>query len=141
MTALVIVVTGVYKDSSAADGVALTSNAFSSVISWFPYLLVVAVILFAFSTMISWSYYGAQAWAFMFGRSKLADYSYKAIFCLMVVIGAASQLGAVIDFSDAMIFLMLFPNMIGLMFLTPVVRQELADYIGKIRSGEIKTVK
>ena len=141
MTALVIVVSGVYTDNSITEGVALTSKAFSGVISWFPYLLVVAVILFAFSTMISWSYYGAQAWAYMFGRSKLADYSYKALFCLMVVIGAAAQLGAVIGFSDAMIFLMLFPNMIGLIFLTPVVRHELADYIGKIKSGEIKTVK
>lgn len=141
MTALVIVVTGVYNDPNAADGVALTSNAFSTVISWFPYLLVVAVILFAFSTMISWSYYGAQAWAYMFGRSKAADYTYKALFCLMVVVGAASQLGAVIDFSDAMIFLMLFPNMIGLMFLTPVVYDELNSYLGKIKTGEIKTVK
>ena len=82
MTALVIVVTGSYGDPSA-NGIDLTSNAFSSVISWFPYLLVVAVILFAFSTMITWSYYGMQAWAYLFGRSKSMEYLYKGIFCLI----------------------------------------------------------
>lgn len=140
MTALVIVITGQYA-AGGGDGIALTSAAFSSVISWFPYLLVVAVLLFAFSTMVTWSYYGAQAWAYLFGRSKQAEYTYKVIFCLMVVVGAASSLNAVIGFSDAMIFMMLFPNMIGLIFLTPVVKSELNKYLGKIESGEIKKVK
>lgn len=140
MTALVIVITGEYKDVSV-DGITLTSNAFSSVISWFPYLLVVAVMLFAFSTMVTWSYYGAQAWAYLFGKSKAMDYTYKVIFCLMIVVGAASQLDAVIGFSDAMIFLMLFPNMIGLIFLVPVVQSELDKYLGKIKNGEIIKVK
>ncbi|MEM0995545.1 MAG: amino acid carrier protein [Bacteroidota bacterium] len=139
MTALVIVITGKYTMASD-DGIAITSAAFQETISWFPYLLVVAVILFAFSTMITWSYYGMQAWAYLFGRSKRMEYVYKAIFCIMVIIGAASSLGAVIGFSDAMIFSMLFPNIIGLIFLLPVVKNELNDYLGKIKSGEIKTV-
>lgn len=138
MTALVIVITN--GDGSimeygvkSPDGVAATSAAFGSAMSWFPYVLAIAVILFAFSTMISWSYYGYQAWSYLFGRSKGAEYTYKFIFCIFVVIGAAAQLGAVINFSDAMIFAMLFPNMIGLVFLAPKVKEEFANYLDKIK--------
>ncbi len=138
MTALVIVITNgdgsiMTYGSAVPDGVAATSAAFSSAMSWFPYVLAVAVILFAFSTMISWSYYGYQAWSYLFGRSKAAEYTYKFIFCLFVVIGAASSLGSVINFSDAMIFAMLFPNMIGLVILAPKVKEEFSDYLSKIR--------
>jgi len=96
----------------------------------------IAVVLFAFSTMISWSYYGYQAWSYLFGRSKMMEYVYKAIFCIFVVIGSAASLGAVIDFSDAMIFAMLFPNMIGLAFLAPKVKKELDRYLKDIRDSE-----
>lgn len=140
MTALVIVITGMYTDPTA-DGIAITSQAFATTLDWFPYVLVIAVVLFAFSTMITWSYYGMQAWAYLFGRSKTMEYVYKFIFCCMVVVGASSSLDAVIGFSDSMIFLMLFPNMIGLTFLLPVVKDELNRYLGKIKSGEIIQVK
>ncbi|MCB9235102.1 MAG: alanine:cation symporter family protein [Bacteroidia bacterium] len=129
MTAVVIVITGKYTDSNASDGIALTSQAFESVISWFPKILALAVLLFAFSTMISWSYYGSQAWAYMLGRSKAAEYSYKILFCVFVVIGSSLTLGPVVDFSDAMIFAMCFPNVFGLYFLLPVVKKELDKYI------------
>ena len=65
ITALVIVITGAYTSVDGIDGVALTSRAFASVISWFPYLLSLAVLLFAISTMISWAYYGSIAWGFI----------------------------------------------------------------------------
>jgi alanine or glycine:cation symporter, AGCS family len=140
MTALVIVISGAYK-TEGADGVTLTSNAFATVMPWFPYLLTVAIILFAFSTMISWSYYGMQAWAYLFGRGKAVDYAFKFIFCAMVVVGASSEMQSVIDFSDAMIFSMLFPNIIGLVFLAPVVKHELALYLDAIKSGVFAKVK
>lgn len=139
MTALVLVITNfdgsimTYGDK-VPDGVLATSNAFATGFSGFPYVLALAVILFAFSTMISWSYYGAQAWAYLFGRSKAAEYVYKFLFCIFVVIGAAASLGAVIDFSDAMIFAMLFPNMIGLFFLAPVVKKEFNKYMAAIKA-------
>ncbi|MEM1318842.1 MAG: alanine/glycine:cation symporter family protein [Bacteroidota bacterium] len=139
MTALVIIITGYHIEGAAAgggiDGVQLTSDAFASTISWFPYVLTVAVILFAFSTMISWSYYGFQAWSYLFGKNKTTEYTYKILFCVFVVIGAAASLQSVIDFSDAMIFAMLFPNMIGLVILTPVVKKELAKYIDAIKKA------
>lgn len=132
MTALVLVITGSVSAENAgmddAAAVLLTSSAFGSVISWFPYVLTLAVVLFAFSTMISWSYYGFQAWSFLFGKSKRTEYTYKLIFCLFVIVGAASSLNSVIGFSDAMIFAMLVPNMIGLFILAPKAKEELKRF-------------
>lgn len=146
MTALVIIITNGNGDimtygQQAPDGVRATSAAFASVIPWFPYVLAIAVVLFAFSTMLSWSYYGLQSWMYLFGRTKTMDYTYKILFCIFVVIGSSASLGAVTDFSDAMIFAMVVPNMIGLMFLLPEVKKALQSYTSKIKSGEIKTVK
>ena len=141
MTALVLIIcngdgTIMTYGVEVSQGVEVTSAAFESQISFFPLILTIAVVLFAFSTMISWSYYGYQAWTFLFGRSKGAEYSYKALFCLFVIVGAASQLGSVIGFSDAMIFAMLVPNMIGLFVLAPVARQELKKFMDRIKSVE-----
>ncbi len=115
-------------------GVDLTSMAYDSVIPGFRYILTIAIILFAFSTMISWSYYGLQSWKYLFGRGKRADVVYKALFLLFVVIGAAATLDAVIKFSDAMILALVFPNMIGLLFLFPKVREELDKYLKDIKN-------
>jgi len=122
-------------------GVNLTSAAFNSVIPGFSFILTIAVILFAFSTMLSWSYYGLQAWMYLFGKSKLAEVTYKVLFCVFVVIGAAISLGAVTDFSDAMVFAMVFPNMIGLFILAPVVKKELKIYLDAINSGALDAEK
>ncbi len=142
MTAMVIIITGFYVNPSGSmSGVDLTSQAFGSIIPWFPYVLTVAVVLFAFSTMLSWSYYGLQSWMFLFGRNKVADYTYKILFCLFVILGSAASLTAVTDFSDAMIFAMAIPNLTGLLILMPKVRDEVNKYVRKIETGEIETVK
>lgn len=140
MTALVIIITGNHI-TAETEGVALTSRAFSSAIPWFKYVLALAVLLFAFSTMISWSYYGLKSWTYLFGNTRVSDITYKVLFCGFVVIGAASSLKAVFDFSDAMIFAMVFPNVIGLVILAPVVKEELNKYLAKIKSGEVARVK
>jgi AGCS family alanine or glycine:cation symporter len=139
MTALVIIVSNMGGEVmeygvKVTQGVEATSKAFSMSISWFPYVLAVAVILFAFSSMISWSYYGFQAWTYLFGKSKAVGNAYKIIFCLFVIIGGAISLGSVINFSDAMIFAMLVPNMIGLFFLAPKVKDELKKYMSLIKT-------
>jgi AGCS family alanine or glycine:cation symporter len=121
--------------SQEAEGVTATLSAFTKIIPWFNIILGLAVCLFAFSTMISWSYYGYQAWAYLLGRGKRIEYIYKAIFCLFVIVGSASSLQSVFDFSDAMIFAMLFPNMIGLVILAPRVREELNKYLSAIRAA------
>ncbi len=154
MTALVITISGqliidpatglyVLDGGSIAtidgnSGVALTSAAFGSAISWFPYVLAIAVILFAFSTMISWSYYGLKAWTYLFGEGKTTELVFKLIFCVFVVIGAAANLGPVIDFSDAAIFAMAVVNVLSLYFLMKVVRAELESYSSRLASGEIR---
>ncbi len=114
------------------NGVGLTTRAFTSVIPWFQHILTLAIVLFAFSTMISWSYYGLQSWKYLFGRSKGADLSYKILFLVFVILGASVTMGAVLDFSDAMILGLVFPNMIGLFFLFPKVKEELAKYLNAI---------
>jgi len=126
----------VMVNGAQVGGVDLTSLAFEDVLPGFRYVLTVAVVLFAFSTLISWSYYGLQSWKFIFGRSKAADMTYKVLFCLFVVVGAASSLDSVIKFSDAMILGLVFPNMIGLFFLFPKVREELNRYLKAIRDSK-----
>ncbi|HNR15802.1 MAG TPA: alanine/glycine:cation symporter family protein [Chitinophagaceae bacterium] len=122
------------ENGAAVSGVDLTSIAYNNVIPHFSYVLTIAIVLFAFSTMISWSYYGLQAWKYLFGRSKAADLSYKFLFLAFVIIGASISLTAVTDFSDAMILAMVFPNMIGLFFLFPKVREELNRYLTAIKN-------
>jgi AGCS family alanine or glycine:cation symporter len=141
ITSLVIGVAGMIPEVPAAvQGIALTSAAFGSAISWFPYLLTVAVVLFAFSTMLAWSYYGLRAFNYLFGHGKAQDMTYKTIFLVFVVIGSSMNLSVVINFTDAMIFAMSIPNLIGLYFLAPVVKRELTEYMAKIKSGEIKPI-
>ncbi len=149
MTALVIIFTGLYENPDNLEGAQLTSAAFESVISWFPYVLVIAIFLFAFSTMISWSYYGLKGFDYLFGgifqkifgHKKYMKLSYRVIFLLAIVLGASSDLGVVLDFSDMMILSMAFPNIIGLVILAPEVRRDLEDYLNRVKSGEIKKYK
>lgn len=140
LTALVLIFTG-FDEVGGLGGAQLTSQAFGSEISWFPYVLVVAIFLFAFSTMISWSYYGLRAWTFLFGRNQTTEIIYKILFCIFIWIGSTVGLGAVLDFSDMMILAMAFPNIIGLLLLSGEVRSELNDYWKKIKSGEIAPTK
>ena len=148
MTALVIIITNFGGDSSAVsgtfmqygvevkEGVEITATAFDTVIPHFSIVLTIAVILFAFSTMISWSYYGMQGWAYLFGKGKITDLIYKILFLFFVVVGASISLGAVIDFSDAMIFAMVVPNIIGVVMLSPLIRKELKKYMNAINKKE-----
>jgi alanine or glycine:cation symporter, AGCS family len=146
MTALVIVIFNfggffeyggdgsgsVFIDGVPYEGAGITSKAFAQYIPYSAIFLTIAVVLFAVSTMISWSYYGLQSWKFIFGRGKLADMIYKILFLIFIVIGAAASMKSIWDFSDAMIFAMIFPNMIGLFFLFPEVKKELARYLKAI---------
>ncbi|MFD2178188.1 alanine/glycine:cation symporter family protein [Veronia pacifica] len=141
MTALVIIITGQLYDGQTLTGVELTSAAFASSISWFPYILVIAVVLFAFSTMISWSYYGLKAWTFLFGESSQAELTFKLIFCGFIVIGASMNLGPVIDFSDAMIFAMALVNIVGLYILAPEIKRDMEDYLARLANGSIVRYK
>jgi len=149
MTALVLIFTGMYENPAGLEGTQLTSQAFGQVFSWFPYLLVVAIFLFAFSTMISWSYYGLNGFNYLFGdifykifgNRNVSKYTYFVIFLGFIVVGASSNLGSVIDFSDMMILAMGFPNILGLLILAPEVRKELKNYWIQLKHGDIKKFK
>jgi AGCS family alanine or glycine:cation symporter len=136
VTALVIVVSGAYLDGEGIQGVELTSRAFATAFDWFPLLLAVAVILFAFSTIITWSYYGLKSWTYLFGTSKASETLYKLVFLGFTVIGAAMTLDKVIAFSDAMIFAMAFPNVIGMYLLAGGIKRDLATYMQRLREDE-----
>ena len=143
ITALVITLT-VYDPElpfEGISGVELTSTAFASVIPWFPIPLAVVVMLFAYSTMIAWSYYGLEGWIYLFGPARRVKLTYNAIFCTSVVVGCTTQLDAILDFSDAMIFAMALANMLALYMLAPVVRSELESYWARLASGEITPQK
>ncbi len=131
ITALVITIT-VFEPSMVNDGtisgVELTSAAFASVIPWFPYVLAVVIMLFAYSTMISWSYYGLEGFTYIFGPSKAARLTFNMTFCSFIVVGCTTQLSAVLDFSDAMIFAMALANVTALYVLGPGVKRDLDNY-------------
>ena len=155
MTALVIIIFNFGGDASGAtifqyggdgagavlidgvsyEGAGITSKAFAQYIPYSNVFLTVAVVLFAVSTMISWSYYGLQSWKFLFGRGKAADMAYKLLFLLFVIIGASASMNSIWAFSDAMIFAMVFPNMVGLYFLFPVVKKQLKRYTDAIKES------
>jgi len=141
MTGLVIVITGVFEDPQYAhliaqdDGAVLTSHAFAGTISWFPYVLCVAVFLFAYSTMISWSYYGERCWSRLVGERY--SIIYKFLFLGFVMLGSLVTATNIKDFSDLMILSMAFPNILGVALLSGKVRGSLNEYWGRYRAGEL----
>jgi len=116
------------------SGIELTSAAFESKISWSPVPLSIAAFMFAFSTMLAWAYYGTKGWTYIFGEGKGKELIFSLIFCLFIVIGASVQLSAILDFADALIFVMAIPNLIGLYILAPEIKRDLAAYWLKFES-------
>ena len=135
LTSLVIVTTaipnGLLDDGRGLEGIALTSAAFAHHISWAPYIIAVAALLFAFSTTIAWSYYGLKGWTYLFGEAAATQMIFKLGFCGFVALGCMIQLSAVLDFSDAMVFLIALPNIIGLYLYGPEIKRDLADYLAR----------
>ena len=149
MTAMVVIITGTWNDPSISQsaGVTLTTEAFGSAISWFPYILTLCIGLFAYSTMISWCYYGERGWIYLLdhigeeGVGLKTVVLFRIIFVIFIVVGAVNKLSDVLDFSDAMIFSMAFPNIVGSIFLAPKVLEKVRDYWGRYQSGEMSSVE
>jgi AGCS family alanine or glycine:cation symporter len=144
MTGLVIVITGAYENPEyqvlieTNKGAVLTSKAFGGVVSWFPALLSIAVVLFAYSTLISWSYYGERCWSYLFGDR--AGIVYKILFLVFVFLGSVVTATNVLDFSDLMILSMGLPNILGVILLSGRVRRALDDYWKRYKAGEVERV-
>ena len=130
ITALVIAtsVDPALLGTGQVNGVELTSAAFASVVSWFPPVLSLVVLLFAYSTLVSWSYYGLEGCIYLFGPGRGVRMGFNAFYCLCAIVGCTTTLAAILDFSDAMIFAMAFANLLGLYVLAPRLRQEVERY-------------
>ena len=137
MTALVIITSGLQLNPDELAGTALTSAAFETVSPWFPYLLMITIILFAYSTIISWSYYGVKSIDFLLGdiverktgKRIIVTRVYQVVFLIITALGGILSLNAVVDFSDMLILAMAVPNIIGLYILAPEVKSALKEYI------------
>jgi AGCS family alanine or glycine:cation symporter len=126
-TALVVVVSGVHETSSA-EGIALTSDAFATVVPWFPAVLAVVAVLFALSTVLSWGYYGEQAWTWLFSEAYASRVAYRLFLCSVLSVSATLSLGQVVNIVDSLNFSMAIPNLIAVYLLLPELRADLADY-------------
>ena len=139
LTALVIGVTaqadGAFLSQTAYEGVGMTSEAFRRAIGWSPYPLALAALLFAFSTALAWSYYGLKGWTYLVGESTRARTAFNLVFCAFVALGASIRLQSVLDFSDALVFVLCVPNVLGLVVLSPVVKEELARFRERVDRG------
>ncbi|GAA1907818.1 alanine/glycine:cation symporter family protein [Arthrobacter gandavensis] len=147
MTALAIIMAGapslqagidqVQGGGGAPDGVILTSDAFATVLPWFPAILAIAVALFAYSTLITWSYYGLKAWEYLFGRGRKREITYKVIFLTFTVAGCILSFSQVISFTDAALFICAFVNLLGVYLLLPVIKREMKKYLADRKSGKL----
>jgi AGCS family alanine or glycine:cation symporter len=140
LTALVIVVSGV-PVNGIAQGVALTSNAFATVVPWFPIVLAVCVILFALSTVLSWGYYGEQAWTYLFSESARSRRGYRLLLCAVLCVAATFPLEQVVNLADSMNFCMAIPNLLAVFLLMPELRRDLAAYWQRLRQAETRESK
>ncbi|MFD3623613.1 alanine/glycine:cation symporter family protein [Streptomyces sp. NPDC058698] len=144
MTALTIVIAnpaswGEAREGESIGGVTITSDAFETVLPWFPHLLTLAVLLFAFSTILTWGYYGLKSWSYLFGRSKASEMTFKVIWSVFVIAGSLLSLDSLISLADSALFLLAVFNIIGLYLLAPVVKRELNSFLEFVRrrdSGE-----
>ncbi|NKY15774.1 alanine/glycine:cation symporter family protein [Streptomyces somaliensis] len=146
MTALTIVIANpasyveVREGGESIGGVTITSDAFATVLPWFPYILTLAVMLFAISTVLTWGYYCMKAWTHLFGRSTASEMTFKICYTLFAVAGSLLTLQTLIDMADAMLFMLAVINIIGLYLLAPVVKRELNSFLEFVRArnaGEV----
>lgn len=130
-TSFAIVFSGVLNNTRIGEisGIELASNAFQSVISFFPIILSIIAVLFAMSTLISWAYYGQKAWTFLLGEGKKRVITFNLIYCLFIIIGSAMNVKSIIDITDAMMIAMCIPNVIVLYVLAPEIKRDLKDYL------------
>ena len=138
LSALVVVTTTFYEPNffQGLKGIEITSYAFERNISWAPFFIAIAGFLFAFSTMIAWAYYGLKGWTYLVGEGKRGELGFKLVFCVFVVLGCSVQLEAVLDFSDALVFLICAPNILALYILAPVVKRELRKYQAQLQENK-----
>ena len=125
--ALAILSSGLWK--SKLTGAELTTKAFAAGLpgEWGGYIVIAGLVFFAYSTLIGWSYYGEKSIQYLLGDKSIIPY--RILFCIFVYVGAVVELNIVWTFSDIANGLMAFPNLIGLLLLSPVIISETKRYL------------
>ena len=136
LSSLVILTTAIPQGLMGSElvGIELTSAAFAWHFSWAPYVIAVAALLFAFSSALAWSYYGLKGWSYLVGEGRVRAIVFQMIFCGFIALGCMLEIRAVLDFSDAMTFLIALPNILMLYLFAPMVRRDVSEYIAAIKA-------
>jgi len=135
MTALAILVTGVWKTGNE-NGIALTASAFGEALGTAgPYLLILCVAIFAFSSLFTYSYYGTKCLSFLIGAERKKWYNY--FYVASIIFGAVTSITAVINLIDGMYALMAIPTMTAALLMAPRVKKAAKDYFARIETFEI----
>ena len=133
LTALVILVTGVWETTSD-NGVSLTASAFQEAMPGFgKYLLMLCVFVFSVSSLFSYAYYGTKCMSFIVGADKKHYYNY--LYILSIILAATTPFSTMINFIDGVFALMAIPTMLTTIILAPKVIKELNQYIKKLQSN------
>jgi len=138
-TSFAIIFSGACTQATAEiSGIELASNAFQSVIPFFPVILSIIAAMFALSTLISWAYYGQKAWTFLMGEGKKRVLFFNLVYCMFIIIGSAMNVRSVIDITDAMMIALCVPNIIVLYILCPEIKRDLKAYLVEHNMNFIK---
>ncbi len=135
LTGLVLSVTEVFgtmgPDGKLVTGAALTLTAFNSVFSWGGFIVTIGVVFFGFTTLLGWAYYGEKCIEYLLGESSI--FYFRLIFTLIIFPGAVLDLNIVWKISDIFNGLMAFPNLIGIIALSPIITRETQNFLKLVK--------
>lgn len=140
ITGLVLATTGVLGqtngDGQLLNGAPLAIKAFSSTLVGGEYIVTIGLILFAYSTVLAWAYYGEKCFEYLFGEKSIAVY--RVLYCLLIIPGTALNMAMVWHIADIANGLMVIPNLIALILLAKVIKDETAKFLGQVeREGSL----
>lgn len=123
------------RTASRKQGIVLSGGAFARILGdWAPALIAICGFFFALSTVVSWSYYGETGAVYLLGKRSTT--AYRVIFALAAFVGAVSGLGIVVSLSDILVGLLVIPNTLAVLWLSPKVAEWSKDYFARLRAGE-----
>ena len=135
LTALSILLTGVWKTSSS-EGITLTIDAFNAAIpGGGSYILTTCAFIFAVTSLFSLSYYGSKCWSFLAGARYKNYYNY--FYVLSIIFGSVASMTAIISLIDGMYATMAFPTMISGLILAPKVKKEATRYFSMWKKSRV----
>ena len=136
LTAFAVLMSGTPINFGQAAGADLTIAAFGTTFGRVGGIIIsVGLTLFATSTILSWCLYGTRCAEFLFKTTKIIK-PYQVIFCLVIILGAVTELSLVWDIADTLNGLMAIPNLVGLLGLSPIVIKLTREYFNGVRLGE-----